>query len=294
MLRRLVAAGGRRAVDSQQRRRAASTGQLSKLNLNTLGLDTPVPGLPQLKCVRARAPSHPRLWLRLPVFLRSRMCPRLRANDRLSTEFVVARVRAVVHHCPAIAAHSTLPRRPAKDLPAPIVETTTLPSGVRVTSTDNYGQGMCLSAFIDTGTKCVRLACLLRARLLARRAVCSVGVQPAKCALWTCRVCVGRGGVSGGRGGGWGLKLLVPRTREANELVWLVSSSCAATGTRRMCAGCAASWRRWRSPARSGARRPTAPPSSSASARRASPRQTASRWVPGVHSSINYFIPAQT
>ena len=43
--------------------------------------------------------------------------------------------------------------RPAKDLPAPHVETTTLANGVRVTSIDNYGQGACLSAFIDTGAK---------------------------------------------------------------------------------------------------------------------------------------------
>eukprot|EP00750_Incisomonas_marina_P001387 INCI11158.1.p1 GENE.INCI11158.1~~INCI11158.1.p1 ORF type:complete len:526 (-),score=103.25 INCI11158.1:648-2225(-) len=47
-----------------------------------------------------------------------------------------------------------LPRlKPAKDLPAPHVETTTLANGVRVTSIDNYGQGACLSAFIDTGAK---------------------------------------------------------------------------------------------------------------------------------------------
>lgn len=42
--------------------------------------------------------------------------------------------------------------RLAHDLPAPLVETTTLPNGVRVSSIDNYGQGCQIGAFIDTGT----------------------------------------------------------------------------------------------------------------------------------------------
>ena len=33
------------------------------------------------------------------------------------------------------------------------METTTLPNGIRVSSTDTYGQACCINVFLDTGSK---------------------------------------------------------------------------------------------------------------------------------------------